>query len=650
MELLYLWIEDFRKIKQQGFTFNNRFVFEQEKTVEGYRLFIRINDGYVNIFPKQILTVSGVVGRNGAGKSSLMHCLKMLYGQLPRLTSPLYFCFLDTVRKTIHTYYYSDGATVPMRPLFVLVEATQEVRNDYTLMPAGPYTLTTWAGENGKIKGFEYPFIDTACAYLSANFDSHREDIYRGIENQSTNARMELFLKDYIPRQEKIAVRQSKKKEIDRTLDIYPSYLKDFYKDELKSNVRFIAYANRQQKGNLPELPSDILITFNFDDYLYLLDNDDHNVFFLNTKKLTQVHKIAAELLSKTDHKKETFSNLLYLCTFYYAIRNKLFDSNAYTKGDLEGTLDILLHEPDKLYVTIKKTLDELNLSDKSKKERRLIKSILGRGFNSALGGATLVSDEPLIERSPTNFSFKVDAQLWDLLGRIFDITYGDEISFMDYSWGNGLSTGEEALLTHFSRLYEIKQRIKRKQLMLLIDEGDLYFHPQWQKNYIHYLMEGISFIFHNNKVQVVLSTHSPFIVSDLPKQNLVFLKKDANGQCVVSPTEIHTETFAANIHELFTNSFFLEDGLMGEYARKFLNDLIEDIKKEESISFQRYESYYKKRIALIGEQFLKSKVIELVAQRSDFQTVDRIFERRNAELDFLRNLRDKKRNDSNRK
>ena len=184
---------------------------------------------------------------------------------------------------------------------------------------------------------------------------------------------------------------------------------------------------------------------------------------------------------------------------------------------------------------------------------------------------------------------------------------------------------------------------------MLLIDEGDLYFHPQWQKNYIHYLMEGIAFIFHNNKVQLVLSTHSPFIVSDLPKQNLLFLKKDASGQSVLSSSEIHTETFAANIHELFTNSFFLEDGLMGEYARKYLNDLIDEIKKEESISLERYESYYKNRIAIIGEQFLKTKIIELIAQRSDFAAVDQIFEQRSAELDYLRILRNKKRNDSNR-
>ncbi|WP_394771976.1 AAA family ATPase [Mucilaginibacter sp.] len=648
MELLYLWVEDFRKIKHQGFTFNNQFVVEHKIDAGGYKLSIHLNKSYVNIFPPQLLTVTGVVGRNGAGKSSLMHCLKMLYGQLPRLTSPLFFCLLDTTQKTIHTYYYADGGLPNMKALRVIINADEEVKALYKVNLANKYTLNTWAGDNGVVKGFEYPFVNTACAYLSSNFDSHREDIYHGIENQSTNARMETFLKDYIPQNEKIAIRRSKSKKQEHTIDIYPSYLKDFYKAELKSNVRFISYANKQQRGNLPDLPADILITFNFEDYFYLIENDDRNVFFLNREKLREIHTIAASLLNKNDSKKKSFSDLLYLCTFYYAIRNKLFDSNSYTKGDLEGTLDIILREPNNLYIAIKKILDELNLSDKTEKERRLIRSILGRGFNNALTNSTLITEEPLIERSPTNFSFKVDADLWELLSRIFDITYGEEINFMDYSWGNGLSTGEEALLTHFSRLYEIKRKIGRKNLMLMIDEGDLYFHPQWQKNYIHYLMEGIIFIFHNNKVQLVLSTHSPFIVSDLPKQNLVFLKKDANGQCIVSPNEIHTETFASNIHELFTNSFFLEDGLMGEYARKYLNGLIEDIKKEKNISFNHYESHYKNRIAIVGEQFLKSKIIELVAQRSEFSTVDQIFEQRSSELDYLRNLRNKKRNDSN--
>lgn len=648
MELLYLWIEDFRQIKQQGFTFNNQFAFEHNADKDGYILSISLNKSYVDIFPSQLSTITGVVGRNGAGKSTLMHCLKMLYGQLPRLTSPLFFCFLDNQHKTIETYYYSGGGIPSMKTMRVDVDADKELRALYSVNPAKEYTLTTWAGDNGKINGFKYPFVNTTCAYLSSNFDSHREDIYDGIVNQSTNARMELFLKEYIPQNERNAIRQSKSKKQQNKIDIFPSYLKDFHKAELKSSVRFISYANKQQRGNLPDLPKDILIEFNFDDYRYIADNDDRNIFVLNAAKLNEIHTMAAGLINSANSKKEAFSNLLHLCTFYYAIRNKLFDSNSYTKGDLEGTLDMILREPEVLFGTIKRTLGELNLSDKTEKERRLIRSILGRGFSSALANATLITDEPMIERSPTNFSFKVDGHLWNLLDRIFDITYGDEINFMDYSWGYGLSTGEEALLTHFSRLYEIKRRIKRSRLMLLIDEGDLYFHPQWQKNYINYLMEGISFIFHNNKVQLVLSTHSPFIVSDLPKQNLIFLKKEKDGKCIISPSEIHTETFAANIHELFTNTFFLEDGLMGEYARKYLNDLIEDIKKEVIISLDRYENYYKNRIALLGEQFLKSKIIELVAQRSDFSTVDQIFERRSSELDYLRNLRNKKRNDSN--
>jgi len=648
MELLYLWIEDFRKIKRQGFTFNNQFIFENKASESGYELSIRINKSHVDIFPSQMMTVTGIVGRNGAGKSSLMHCLKMLYGQLPRLTSPLFFCFRDIQQKAILTYYYGGGGLSSMQVLRVSVDADQEVNDLYTVSAASEYTLTTWAGENGKIRGFEYPFVNTTCAYLSSNFDSHREDIYLGIENQSTNARMEMFLKEYIPQNEKKAIKESKSKKDEQKIDIFPSYLKDFYKAELKSNVRFISYANKQQKGNLPDLPAEILIAFNFDDYHYLLEKDHRNIFFLDIAKLREIHRIASGLLSKVNNKKEGFSDLLYLCTFYYAIRNRLFDSNSYTEGDLENMLGMILREPDDLFRTIKKTLNELNLTSKTEKERKLVRSILGRGFNSALANATLNTDEPMIVRSPINFSFKVDSHLWDLLSRIFDITYGGEINFMDYSWGSGLSTGEEALITHFSRLHEIKRRIGRSNLMLLIDEGDLYFHPQWQKNYIHFLMEGISFIFHNNKVQLVLSTHSPFIVSDLPKQNLIFLKKDASGQCVISPNEIHTETFAANIHELFTNSFFLEDGLMGEYARKYLNDLIEDIKKDEAISLVRYESYYKNRIDLVGEQFLKSKIIELVAQRADFQTVDKIFEQRSSELDYLRNLRNKKRNDSN--
>jgi hypothetical protein len=79
-------------------------------------------------------------------------------------------------------------------------------------------------------------------------------------------------------------------------------------------------------------------------------------------------------------------------------------------------------------------------------------------------------------------------------------------------------------------------------------------------------------------------------------------LKQDAEGMCSVANNDIKFETFGSNIHELFTNSFFLADGLMGEFARTKISELIKDLNSVERISREEYENNYKNRIEIIGE------------------------------------------------
>ncbi|MGZ4055550.1 MAG: hypothetical protein ACXVPM_11650, partial [Bacteroidia bacterium] len=109
MELVYLWIEDFRNIQKQGFNFNPELVFttipssENIKNEIKYTIKIDYNNDYVNLFDGNIINVTGVIGKNGSGKSSLLHCLKMMCGKLSTLTSPLIFSLLDREAKTIKT-------------------------------------------------------------------------------------------------------------------------------------------------------------------------------------------------------------------------------------------------------------------------------------------------------------------------------------------------------------------------------------------------------------------------------------------------------------------------------------------------------------------------------------------------------------------
>lgn len=69
MELVYLWVEDYKNIHRQGFNFSPRFRCEYNEDTN--ELTIDENKEYVSIFPDNI-NVTAIVGENGSGKSRLL--------------------------------------------------------------------------------------------------------------------------------------------------------------------------------------------------------------------------------------------------------------------------------------------------------------------------------------------------------------------------------------------------------------------------------------------------------------------------------------------------------------------------------------------------------------------------------------------------
>ena len=71
MQLLYVWIESYRNIQKQGFSFSSEFLFEYDPI--GNVLTITDNPNYIpDFFGKDIVEVTGIVGKNGSGKSTVL--------------------------------------------------------------------------------------------------------------------------------------------------------------------------------------------------------------------------------------------------------------------------------------------------------------------------------------------------------------------------------------------------------------------------------------------------------------------------------------------------------------------------------------------------------------------------------------------------
>ena len=68
MELVYLWVEDYKNIIGQGFNFSPRF----ECKFDGSNLIVTKNKDYdISIFPDNI-NITLIVGENGSGKTSIL--------------------------------------------------------------------------------------------------------------------------------------------------------------------------------------------------------------------------------------------------------------------------------------------------------------------------------------------------------------------------------------------------------------------------------------------------------------------------------------------------------------------------------------------------------------------------------------------------
>lgn len=103
----------------------------------------------------------------------------------------------------------------------------------------------------------------------------------------------------------------------------------------------------------------------------------------------------------------------------------------------------------------------------------------------------------------------------------------------------------------------------------VMLDEVELYFHPDLQRRFISLLLDSIKGLQlpSNYGINITLITHSPFVLSDIPDSNILCMSRTEHK-------DAFDKTFAANIHDLFNNTFILPYTI-GEYAQRKITELI---------------------------------------------------------------------------
>ena len=65
---------------------------------------------------------------------------------------------------------------------------------------------------------------------------------------------------------------------------------------------------------------------------------------------------------------------------------------------------------------------------------------------------------------------------------------------------------------------------------VVLIDEVDMFLHPQWQQIIVGSLQAAFP------KLQFIVTTHSPQVLSTVKRENIRVIGPDANGQLIAAP------------------------------------------------------------------------------------------------------------------
>jgi predicted ATPase len=611
MELVYLWVEDYKNIHKQGFNFSPRFECEYDgetlNICDKKKKECKDNNYIENFFGDNI-NVTAIVGKNGSGKSSVLEVLIFLYlnGLIQNTNDKTFFLYIKDGEFHIQCenfnmleYNFSDFIIIKnktdmntpdyfsSRGDMPLLYFPNNLIND--IMEKQP--LNKFKTDMYKLRGIDLESKKNNFSDKFLSLLGYKNNFFSFLDENFVfnNFRYEIHLS-------KLAEYFVGDDKCEKLLSFY--YSKELSKEELF--YRFI---------------SAFLI---LETVSYIFKSD--NFKFSNNRREPREKYYQSEICNKI----QNFNDKKYNYDFYENIKDicsqalKKINENEKIKFILLEKKDIeeLLYD----YKILQPIIEEKNEYELGNEEepKKISETIFISDIFSVQN--TFIKLSPFLKELSNNEILKVNF-------------FNNEN--LDYNFLS-LSSGEQS---YIKLLTDTADTIyKTDNYVFLYDEMEITLHPNWQKRLIHNIVTIFQLLEDKRKLHIILTTHSPFLLSDIPKQNIIFLDTDDNGDCkVVDGLKEKKETFGANIHTLLSDSFFMEDGLMGEFSKTKINKIIKDLKDENYCPMDKEKKQVYLIIENIGEPFLKQKLSKMYFDKFNTEKEDKIKELK-AELKRLEN------------
>lgn len=595
MYLRYIWIKKYGIISETGFNLDSAFTFSYN--LNDRVLLIEKNDHSLSgFFGESFSAVTAIVGKNGSGKSSILAFIARNLAN----------------HKEGIAEVYEDGNFFAVFDNFILARGKDLIRNGQYVEDSGfkivdyeeVFTLYGPTADNGAV---QYPdYRKLSYVYYSNTFDIRFDyNDPSNLVDVTTNSL--LWSESFISEEENSKIWQ-------------------FYLKEKQRLIEGVSAIMRDPPFRLPE-KFYIRIKNSAKSYKHVITIDD-----LEKKDLTGI----AELCKK-EHAYDT--NTAFILLLY----KNILKSRGFKRPELYKSLGYDQLKP--IYNVDGKIVD---VPDLSNEESENVSHII------SLFIAFLAKEETelKIEEDRFDIVFTIsedNSPLFEFLTTLRNLIGTD--SFLEIDFRN-LSSGEYALLSvigrlNYANMLLLEQDHSVDHVFLIMDETDLYLHPEWQRIFFNILITILPRIFPKKKIQLLITTHSPFLVSDIPKSNLIYLSKEESSegdrcQVLQKPDK---ETFGANIYSLLADSFFLENGFVGEFAKIKIGDLYESLlrlREKGEVNMDRKELLreIQIKINMIGEPTIRKKLEDLFLSATQSLTLENQIVLKRQELDMLESKR----------
>ena len=551
MELVYLWVEDYKNIKSQGFNFSPKFNCHYDE--ENNELTIDKNDDCIENFFGDNINVTAIVGKNGSGKSSLLNCI------IEQNQSSNIFIFKDEAQDKFLIFYNSS---------------IDKIESNYECILNPTFLLA----------------YNSSLLFLKS---------YMDINNYAMDEQLT------IPRR---FFKFSEKR--------------DFISDLHKNTTEIFNIVSINSEKNIDD-------PFETDPYSILALNQHFT--YLKEKYLHKILKYYPDLesfigqyfkVNKVTYKlKDLGTIFLASPRFKDNYKHDKFLNGMFNTFNQEASIENRL----KFLCLIFCYLDEEEIKGFILEKQDSFTYIELYDLIKVLKNSYII----VWNRFITVIEGKSDFQT--IINQYLIFTKEIRHEILEFSFTPALSSGEEKLLYLFINIYDYilgMKKVGTNKFTIIIDEPDTLLHPNWQKKIIFLLVTFINTFFKDETFNFVLTSHSPFLLSDIPKQNIIFLDKYEKGKCkVVDGLKEKKQTFGANIHTLLSDSFFMEDGLMGEFAKGKIGKAIELLNQDKLD--EKDLKYCEQIISIIGEPIVKNQLQRMLDSKrlKKVDEIDKIYE-----------------------